>query len=133
MKVLAVALLAVMLSLLAVLAGVALTAGALPSGPDVAGFALLTAAVGGALIVALHWPVLAGLRRRGVPLDATRAALVATLGLNAPVYAVLAVIGRDPALFGGGEAALFALGFALLALVFGAGYARLHRGAAGRR
>jgi hypothetical protein len=48
---------------------------------------------------------------------------VAALGVNAPVYALLAAVGRDRSLFAGGEAALLAAGFASMAAVFGAGYA----------
>ncbi|MFN2564420.1 MAG: hypothetical protein ABR499_05335 [Gemmatimonadaceae bacterium] len=132
MKVLSIAVLAVALSLVAVFGAAAVVYGAAPSGPDAAGFAAATAVTGAALIGALHWPVLAGLRRRGVALDPTRATLITALGLNAPVYAVLAVVGRNRALFAGGEAALLALGFALIAVLFGAGYAGIHRHAAAK-
>jgi hypothetical protein len=90
--------------------------------------------VAGALLVgAAYWPVLAGLRRRGVALTPGRAALVAALGLNAPAYAALAILGRSRTLFAGGEALLIGLGFALMGLVFGAGYVGVHREAAAKR
>jgi hypothetical protein len=130
MKVLAVAVAAIVLSVLTVLGGAALRAGAWPTGADATGFAMATAVAGALLVGALYWPVLAGLRRRAVALPPWRAALVTALGLNAPAYAALAVLGQDRRLFAGGEAPLIALGFASMGLAFGAGYARVQRGAA---
>ena len=127
MRVLGVAALAIALAVLAVLGGVSVGSGARPSGADVAGFGTLIAVAGAGIVAAVHWPVLAGLRRRGVMLSPARAAVLVGLGVNAPLYATLAVIGRDRSLFGADEAALFALGFALIGLVFGAGYATIHR------
>jgi hypothetical protein len=130
-KVLAVAIAAIGISVLAVVGGVALESGAWPAGPDAFGFAAATA-VGGALLVgAVHWPVLARLRRgAGRRLTPGRAALIAALGLNAPVYAALALLGRNRALFAAGEAVLLGVGVALIGLIFGAGYARAQRDAA---
>jgi hypothetical protein len=126
-RVLAVALGAITLALAAVLAAIALRYGALPAGPDAAGFAVATALASAFLVGVLYWPVLATLRRRGVSLSAVRAALLTTLGLNAPVYAALAVLGRDRRLFAGDEVFFLAIGVALVGALFGAGYARTHR------
>lgn len=130
MKVVAVALLAIVLSLLTVLGGVAVQTGAWPSGPDAMGFVVATAVAGTVLVGALYWPVLARLRRRPGALTAARAAVVAGVGLNAPVYLLLAVVGRDRSLFAGGETFVIGLAFAVIGVIFGAGYARMHREAA---
>ena len=118
---------AIAVALLVVLGSAAVRFGAWPTGADAIGFAASIAVSGGLLLTAVHWPVLASLRRRGVTLGPMRAALVGALGLNAPVYAALAVVGRDRSLFAGGEAALLALGFGLMGAVFGAGYASIYR------
>jgi hypothetical protein len=130
MKVVAVALLAIILSLLTVLGGIAVQTGGWPSGEDAMGFVLAIAVAGTLLVGALYWPVLARLRRRRAALTPARAAVVAGLGLNAPVYLLLAILGRDRSLFAGGETFVIGLAFAVIGLVFGAGYARTHRAAA---
>jgi hypothetical protein len=127
-RALAVQALAITVALLAVFGGAAMRFGSWPSGADATVFAAAIA-VGGALVLTVvHWPVLASLRRRGVRLAPARAALVGALGLNAPVYAALAVVGRDRSLFAAGEAALLALGFGVMAALFGAGYASIGAG-----
>jgi hypothetical protein len=130
MKTLVVAIIAIALSVAAVVGGAAVQSGTSLTGPDAMGFATVTAAAGALLIAALHWPVLARLRRRTSSLRPGRAALIAALGLNAPVYAALALLGRNRALFAGGEVVWLGLGFALMGLLFGAGYAHTHRDAA---
>jgi hypothetical protein len=130
MKVFVVAIIAIALSVVAVVGGAAVQSGASLTGPDALGFATVTTAAGALLIAALHWPVLARLRRRTSSLRPGQAALIAALGLNAPVYAALALLGRNRALFAGGEVVWLALGFALMGLIFGAGYAHTHRDAA---
>jgi hypothetical protein len=127
MRVLAAGALAIAVALLVVFTCAAVRVGAWPRGADAFGFGAAIAVSGALLIAVLQWPVLASLRRRGVELGPAPAALVAALGVNAPVYAALAVVGRDRSLFAGGEAALLALGFAAMGLVFGAGYASIHR------
>jgi hypothetical protein len=126
MRLLVVAVLAIASSLVVVLGTATLLYGAPPSGSDAVGFVFSTAATGVVLVAALHWPVLAALRRRGVTLTPGSAGMIAAAGINAPIYAILASIGRKPALFAGGEAMLLALGFAAAGLVFGAGYAKIH-------
>lgn len=130
MKVVAMGLVAIVFSLATVLAGAALQTGAWPSGPDAMGFAMATAVAGILLMVVVHWPVLARLRRRAGVLSPWRAAIVAALVLNAPVYVGLAVVGQNRSVFAGGETFLVGVAFAVLGLVFGAGYAHTHREAA---
>jgi len=129
LKTVAVALVAIALALAAVLGALALQQGAFPEGPDAVGFVVATAVGAAALVALLYWPALAMLRRRG-PLSARRAALVTALGLNTPVYLALLVLGTERQLFAGDEVLHFALGFAVVGLCFGAGYARVHREAA---
>jgi hypothetical protein len=109
-----------------VFAAAALQFGAAPAGADAAGFALVTAGTGAALIALLYWPTLAYLRRRSPTLSATRAAIVVALGLNAPVYAALLILGRDRQLFAGDEVVPLMVGVALIGALFAAGYARTH-------
>jgi hypothetical protein len=130
-KVVGLALGAITLALVAVLAAVAVQYGTLPSGADAAGFAIVTAVAGVLLVGLLYWPVLARLRRRPGGLSAARGALTTALGLNAPIYVALAVLGRDRRLFAGDEVLLLGFGVALLGVLFGAGYPYAHRKAAG--
>ena len=132
LQVVAVAVVAILAALFAVFGTMALRDGVWPAGRDALGFAAAIALTGAVLVTALHWPALGGLRRRGVALGPWPAGLVAALGLNAPVYAVLAVIGRDRSLFARDEAAFLGLGFAVIGWVFGAGYATIHRQPAAR-
>jgi hypothetical protein len=129
MKVLAVAVLAVVVSVVTVLGGAAWQAGAWPSGPDAVGFGLATGVAGAVVVGALYWPVLAWLRRRGGTLRPLATAGLTAAGLNAPVYAVLAIAGNDRNLFAANEAFLIGMAFALMGIGFGAGYAWTHRGA----
>ena len=93
-----------------------------PSGPDFTGFAAATFVGGGALAALGYAPALRWWWRRSaggaLPSRARSAAVAATV-LNAPAYALLAVLARDRGLFAEGEAALLALAVAVLGLCFG--------------
>ncbi len=127
MRVLAIGIVSIAVSLLLVLGVAAFRDGVWPTGADAMGFGVASGVVGALLVTGFYWPVLASLRRRGVTLGPRNSAIVAAIGLNAPVYAGLAVVGRDRSLFAGGEAVQLAVGFASMATLFGAGYALVRR------
>lgn len=129
MKSLGVAITAIILGVAGVLAVNAVRFDDPASAEDLIGSSIAMAITGAALVALLYWPALAFLRRKWGALSVWRAVAVTLLGLNAPVYAGLLLLGRNREIFAAGEVLTLVIAAALIGTLFSAGFARLRQAA----
>jgi len=96
-----------------------------PSAADLAGLAVTTFVASSVLVLACYLPGLWLLRRSfSGKLSTLQAATATGVGLNIPVFLVLAIMANRADAFAAGETVWFAILFLLFGLFFGLGFAR---------
>jgi hypothetical protein len=102
-----------------------------PSVADLVGVAVTSAVAGFILVLACYLPGLSLLRRRfSGKLSTTQTAIATGVGLNIPVFLILAIMASWRDVFAAGEAVWFAIKFLVFGLLFGIGFARYRQRAA---